>query len=365
MPLEFYPPTTNLLNSLAFKNQFSVKIWTTRNNKGRKVYKNKVLNAISRTSFPNRNNHKLVRFCKYLLFNIKTFLGLLIFNPSIVMYYETYSAGPVYWYLKYFGSKKKLFIHYHEYFNQEWYDSGMAIVKLYYHYEKNFLLQKAEWVSQTNLDRLKMFASDHPEISQDILKMMPNYPPKSWFKDIKKVKSKSQSVIKSVYVGALSLKDTFIKEYCDWIVTQNGKVHFHIYAYNLHDDTKAYLESLKSEYIVFYPKGVEYIEMPNLLSNYDIGLILYRAQTDNYRYNAPNKLFEYLVCGLDVWLPEVMEGCKPYLNAESRPLVQAIDFTNLKLGLIEAHQKSLTLPYRNIPYHCETELQPLITLLKR
>ena len=320
LPLEFYPPAVNLLNAFAEKELFNTKVWTTHNNKQRQVFKSPTVTSISRTIAPKKKDNKGFRLLKYLLFNFKTFMGLLFFNPEVILYYESYSAGPVYWYLKYFGNNKRLFIHCHEYFDAQWYAKGMSLVKLYHTYEKNYLYPKAAWISQTNTDRIQMFASDHPKLPSGILKVVPNYPPQDWLRHTNLIKPDGHTVIKTVYVGSLSLKDTFIKEYCDWVLKQNGKVYFHIYAYNLHDDTIAYLKSLNSDYIVFYTKGVEYNKMPALLADYDIGLILYKAHTKNYKYNAPNKLFEYLVCGLKVFYPDVMLGIKPYLTENIIPL---------------------------------------------
>ena len=320
LPLEFYPPAVNLLNAFAEKELFNTKVWTTHNNKQRQVFKSPTLTSISRTIAPKKSDYKGFRLLKYLLFNFKTFMGLLFFNPEVILYYESYSAGPVYWYLKYFGNNKRLFIHCHEYFDAQWYAKGMSLVKLYHSYEKNYLYPKATWISQTNKDRIQMFASDHPNLPSGILKVTPNYPPKDWLRRTSLKKPDGHTVIKTVYVGSLSLKDTFIKEYCDWVLKQNGKVYFHIYAYNLHDDTIDYLKSLNTDYIVFYTKGVEYNKMPALLADYDIGLILYKAHTKNYKYNAPNKLFEYLVCGLKVFYPDVMLGIKPYLTENIIPL---------------------------------------------
>ena len=320
LPLEFYPPAVNLLNAFAEKELFNTKVWTTHNNKQRQVFKSPTLTSISRTIAPKKSDYKGFRLLKYLLFNFKTFMGLLFFNPEVILYYESYSAGPVYWYLKYFGNNKRLFIHCHEYFDAQWYAKGMSLVKLYHTYEKNYLYPKAAWISQTNTDRIQMFASDHPKLPSGILKVVPNYPPQDWLRHTNLIKPDGHTVIKTVYVGSLSLKDTFIKEYCDWVLKQKGKVYFHIYAYNLHDDTILYLKSLNTDYIVFYTKGVEYNKMPALLADYDIGLILYKAHTKNYKYNAPNKLFEYLVCGLKVFYPDVMLGIKPYLTENIIPL---------------------------------------------
>ena len=58
---------------------------------------------------------------------------------------------------------------------------------------------------------------------------------------------------------------------------------------------------------------------------YDIGLILYKATTDNYRYNASNKLFEYLALNLSVMYSDKMLGIKPYEGGR----VQAFDFSQL------------------------------------
>ena len=355
LPLEFYPPAVNLLNALAEKELFNTKVWTTHNNKQRQVFKSPTLTSISRTIAPKKSDYKGFRLLKYLLFNFKTFMGLLFFNPEVILYYESYSAGPVYWYLKYFGNNKRLFIHCHEYFDAQWYAKGMSLVKLYHTYEKNYLYPKAAWISQTNTDRIQMFASDHPKLPSGILKVVPNYPPQDWLRHTNLIKPDGHTVIKTVYVGSLSLKDTFIKEYCDWVLKQNGKVCFHVYAYNLDDDTIEYLSSLNTDYIVFYTKGVEYNKMPALLADYDIGLILYKAHTKNYKHNAPNKLFEYLACKLLVLYPDVMSGMALYqsdnvirLNFEQIPSFNEIKkyFSN-KTDLKSS-------------YNAKTALQPLI-----
>ena len=319
MPLEYYPPVTNFLNVIV-KHAFFVKVWTTHNTKKRITYHNEKLKTINRSPFPEKSDNVLKRLFKYFCFNISCFIGLVKYKPEAIVYYESYSVYPVFLYMKFFGKVTKLYIHYHEYEDQENYKNGMKLVKYYHKLEKEFLYKKATWISQTNKDRIQMFASDHPKLPSGILKVVPNYPPKDWLRHTNLKKPDGYTVIKTVYVGSLSLKDTFIKEYCDWVLKQNGKVYFHIYAYNLHDDTMDYLKSLNTDYIVFYTKGVEYNKMPTLLADYDIGLILYKAHTKNYKYNAPNKLFEYLVCGLKVFYPDVMLGIKPYITENIIPL---------------------------------------------
>jgi hypothetical protein len=357
MPLEYYPPVTNFLNVIS-KHAFFVKVWTTHNTKKRLTYHNEKLKTINRVPFPKQSDKVLKRLFKYFCFNVSCFIELVKYKPEAIMYYESYSVYPVFLYMIFFGKATNLYIHYHEYEDQENYRNGMKLVKYYHKLEKKFLYQKATWISQTNKDRINMFALDHPKLPSGILKVIPNYPPKDWLRDTNLKKPDGHTVIKTVYVGSLSLKDTFIKEYCDWIAAQNGKVHFHIYAYNLHDDTKAYLESLNSDYIVFYPKGVEYNQLPGLLSNYDIGLILYKAMTNNYKFNAPNKLFEYLVCGLQIFYPHLMLGIAPYqsdsviaLNFDDLP-----HFEVLKIYVIGKTNST-------IAYTSESAFAPLIAKL--
>jgi len=354
MPLEYYPPVTNFLNVMV-KHAFFVKVWTTHNTKKRITYHNEKLKTINRSPFPEKSDNVLERIFKYFYFNISCFIGLVKYKPKAILYYESYSVYPVFLYMKFFGKATKLYIHYHEYEDRESYKNGMKLVKYYNELEKKFLYGRASWISQTNKERLHMFASDHPKLPSEVLKIMPNYPPKIWSSQVNGKSKASKDIIRTVYVGSLSLKDTFIREYCDWVLKQNGKVCFHVYAYNLDDDTIEYLSSLNTDYIVFYTKGVEYNKMPALLADYDIGLILYKAHTKNYKHNAPNKLFEYLACKLLVLYPDVMSGMALYqsdnvirLNFEQIPSFNEIKkyFSN-KTDLKSS-------------YNAKTALQPLI-----
>jgi hypothetical protein len=318
MPLEFYPPSVNALEVLSNEKNISVKVWTTHNNKERKPYENKLFKIV-RAPFPNTKDPRLIRLLKYITFNITSFFGLIFYNPDKVLYYESYSVWPVYWYLKLFGKKKDLFIHYHEYSPPEWYQHNMAVVRHYYRLEKTYLYPKAKWISHTNKDRIAFFLKDHPDVGKDQMYMLPNYPPLKWQKEIALDKVKSK-VLKAVYIGSLSIRTTYIKEFCDWVAAQNGTIIFDIYAFNLDTETHEYLTNLKTPYIHYFKEGIEYDAIPRVLSTYDIGLILYRAFSTNYKFNAPNKLFEYLACGLQVWYSEQMLGIKPYNSERVKPL---------------------------------------------
>ena len=359
MPLEYYPPVTNFLNVMV-KHAFFVKVWTTHNTKKRITYHNEKLKNINRSPFPEKSDNVLKRVFKYFYFNISCFIGLVKYKPKAILYYESYSVYPVFLYMKFFGKATKLYIHYHEYEDRESYKNGMKLVKYYHELEKKFLYKRASWISQTNKERLHMFASDHPKLPSEVLKIMPNYPPKIWSSQVNGKSKASKDIIRTVYVGSLSLKDTFIREYCDWVLNQKGKVCFHIYAYNLDDDTIDYLTNLNTDYIVLYAKGVEYDKIPALLADYDIGLILYKAHTKNYEYNAPNKLFEYQACGLKVLYPDVMLGISHYDSSN----VISVNFnTTHSLEPVIIKLSNAGLP--NVQCFAEDAIQELLIELEK
>jgi len=359
MPLEFYPPVTNFLNVVVQSKNLEIRVWTSHNNKKREVYNNSSIFSISRTKFPALSDNKIVRLFKYGLSNVRCLLGLIICNPDKILYYESFSAWPVYWYLKVFNKHAELFIHYHEYSSIEWYRKGMRLVYEYNKLENKLLYKKASWISQTNEDRIKLFLKDNPTLESAKMRSLPNYPPSSWSKFLNDDKPKNK-VLKTVYIGSLSLESTYIKEYCEWVLLQNGGVLFDIYAYNLHEDTVIYLADLNSDYIKFYKKGVNYNTIPKLLVKYDVGLILYKALTDNYKFNAPNKLFEYLACGLQVWYSDKMLGIKPYVTSQ----VLSVDFESVEMfSLLDTINTNSSVAKTNA-FTAEGALQPLLKQLE-
>ncbi len=64
--------------------------------------------------------------------------------------------------------------------------------------------------------------------------------------------------------------------------------------------------------LVRWKGPADYGDLPKILQEYQVGLIMYKGADDNTSYSAPNKLFEYLVCGLDVWYPLELKGTYEY-----------------------------------------------------
>lgn len=362
-PLEFFPPITNLLDYLYAKTtEFKVLVFTTHNNKKRKVYQQKNI-KIRRHFYSLVTDNVLIRILKYGYFNSSTLLQLIVNKPHVIIYYETISSWPVYMYSKYFNNKCKIFIHFHEYASLEWYSKYMKLVKYYHKLEVNYLYSKAIWISQTNSYRLKMYLNDNPKINPKKLKVLPNYPPKNW--KIENVSpSRKSEVINIIYIGSLSFEGTYIHEFCNWINSQQNVV-FDVYSYNIHEDVKLFLNRINSENINFYEKGIDYQDIPDLLKKYDIGVILHKAYNENYKYNATNKLFEYLICDLDVWFPNEMLGCQEYSNSNTWPRVIGLDFNNLKRFKAELDFDRANLNYKPKHFYSEDAFEELYNSLSR
>ncbi len=369
LPLEYYPPITNLVDTInsEHSDKFnSLKIYSTNNIKRRKTYQllapttNGAL-IIKRSPFPKETDNSIIRILKYIHFNLSTLINLLIYKPNSLLYFESYSAWPTYIYTKYFNRKCKLFIHYHEYASKDWYNSTMKQVKYFHKIEKKWLYPHAQWISQTNADRLQFFHHDHPYLKEGQLKIMPNYPSTKWSEQ-HKINNTIANVIplKIVYVGSLSLKNTYIKELCEWVAQQNGKILFDIYSYNIDKNTSLFLESLESEFISYYKDGIEYNDIPKVLTKYDIGIILYKAYSDNVINCVSNKFYEYYACGLDIWFSKTMKSTYQHINPETYPRVIPIDFTRLKYFNWQKAANKNGLQKNEETFYCEDVYEKLV-----
>lgn len=356
MPLEYYPPVTNFLNFVGKKEILKTRVWTCHNIKSRKPFVKKNI-KVSRTAFPDVKEPIVFRFCKYWVFNFNTLCGLIFCKPTILLYYESYSAWPVYIFLRFFNRKCKLFIHYHEYSSPDWYRKGMRLVKRYHKLEKKYLFHRASWISQTNKNRLDLFQKDNQYLEKTKFRILANYPPKDWYN--KPNRNNENEFTKFIYVGSLSLKNTYIAEFCEWVKGQKGKATFDIFSYNLDNETLKYLNSLQSKWINFHSSGIEYYDLPSILKEFQIGLILYKANTINHKYNETNKLFEYTACGLDVWFPDVMEGTLPHICRDARPRVVDINFEKLNSYILLELYNTSSFSSKKNNFTCEAEFDKI------
>lgn len=331
-PLELYPPVQNLLQFLESKPEgFKLVVYSNSGDNQLRLFSSGLSKIrIVRIGKTYNGMKALNRYYNYLLFNIRCLFSLIRLKPDKVFYYETISSFPAFLYKRFFNSKAEVLIHYHEYTSPTEYKSGMKLVTFFHGFEK-WLYPKAGWVSHTNEYRMQHFISDLKPFEIANPHILSNYPSKSWYA---KPKEGIEFPVKIVYVGAFSLDTMFAKEFAECVNQQNGKIIWDIYSLNMTQEATNYFTAFASSYINIKP-GVNYHELPSLLKGYDVGVILYNGHIPNYVYNAPNKLFEYMACGLDVWFPDVMTGCMQYITKNSFPKVLAIDFTQMQNFNIE------------------------------
>lgn len=328
-PVEYYPPVTNLMNCFAANAGLRIVAYTSHNVRQRPPYTNAGC-QLKRYKFPVPGQSRLIRLWRYIYFPLAVFWQLLWQRPQAILYFEPQSALPVVLYT-FIARRCRILIHHHEYHDpHQFFRPGMRLVRIYHWLESKLIFKRAEWISQTNRNRTELFHRDFPELAPSRLKELPNLPPQHWFETRNLAWSGASARLKLVYVGSLSKENTFISEIVDWIQSDAAKnSSLDIYSYNHSADVAQLFAKCSCERINFHSRGVSYEDLPNVLSNYHVGLILYKATTTNYVFNASNKLFEYLALGLDVWFPKQMLGVKPYARTDQAPRVVELDFDNL------------------------------------
>jgi hypothetical protein len=298
------------------------------------------------------------RYLNYLFFYIGAFLNIMLKKPVRLMYFETLSSFPVYLYKKIFSARTPVFIHYHEYTSPAEYETGMRLANFFHHREK-WLYDKAVWISHTNDFRMKQFLKDIYPIRTINDQILPNYPPLSWYTV---PTTKVAAPVRFVYAGALSIETMYTKEFANWIINQNGRATWDIYSLNITWDAQCFFKELNSEWIRFRG-GIDYTCLPQVLKEYNIGIILYNGHIPNYIYNAPNKMFEYMACGLDVWFPDIMTGSLQYINKEEYPKVLGIDYNAMHLINLDEVVNRDGLLVSADGFYCENVLPPLVNKL--
>lgn len=351
--LEYYPPVCNLMDYLSdyHSQEFDrIVCYSTDNTKNRVPYakENIVVHRFKETS---PKEFFLKKILKIIYFNLGTLIRLILQAPDVILYYEPISLWPVYIYKRFVRKKVNVCAHFHEYLSPEWYASSSGVIRYYHSLENKYLFEKCSWISHTNENRLKLFLKDHPHITEDNQFILPNYPPRSWVRDRSKQPRSTDYSVKFVYVGSFSLDSTYILEFCKWI-SQHKQYSFDIYGYNFYQNAVDAIQSLGAENIFLHDKGIEYQKQPDVLGAYDIGLILYNGRNKNYVYNAPNKLFEYLACGLEVWFSDKMKEPFNYMHNEGYPTIKPVDFLNME-GDSMIDLSTINRETKDSPYFCE------------
>lgn len=360
-PLEFYPPIQNLL-SVMKNSEMNKDILVISTTQTKLDSYNLNSESITISRINTYSSNRLNRLLRHFHFYILSLYKLIRYRPGTVLYFESISAFPAIVY-KLFFKKKRLLVHYHEYTTKEEYNNGMLLVK-WNHFLECRYYSKFSWISHTNPDRLKLFLKDIKIDYPLKIEVMPNYPTENWinmsisfFSEMEANKSKP---VRLVYIGALSFEDTYIKEICKYVLKNKDKYRLDIYAFTVSIDVRNYLNELNT-HVISFNGSVNYKDIPKLLSQYQIGLILYKGNVPNFIFNAPNKLFEYLNNGLDLWFPEEMKGCAEFISMES-PKVIPVNFNAIDTSLIDYKYTVKKLPQKK--YSTENAVNNLIKHLE-
>jgi len=362
-PVEKYPPAFNFTRVLAATGIQKVEIHLITTDPGNGKQKIQIPDVhIHRVAKWQSGMSRTTRMKLYVRFVVFALLRLLKEKPSALLYYETGSAGAPYFYNIWLNPSCRLFIHYHEYTSPEEYASGM-IFHRWLHRLENSLYKKANWVSHTNKDRMKLFDQDLGVDTPKHTYILPNHPPAAWTSSIVKTDDQiTADRIGFVYVGALSIETMYVKQMADYIAARPAECFWDIYSDNHTTEAVEFLEKKRATNISF--KGaVNYDALPGTLSNYQVGLVLYNGHIPNYIYNVPNKFYEYYVCGLDVWFPKEMVSCLGLVTRDTFPKVIPINFEKLDDVSFHKETERRNFKYHKQEYACEKTYLPLVRLL--
>lgn len=329
-PIELYPPCLNLIEFFEKEKPNHISaIFTTQNNYGLEA--TNIHPKIIRPIHILKKDPRIVKLIKMLWYNVKTIYNLFIIKPTDIIIYETPSSFAGLFYSCMTKKPINLYVHYHEYTSPDQYKKAMAVDKIFHHIETKFLYKKAKWVSHTNSFRMNFFLQDI-KWGQNTAKfhIMPNYPSEEWVTKKSLINDKIDvgTPLKIVFVGSLSTQNMYTKEFFSWVSSQNGHVVFDFYAFNIKNDVFELLKEMNCPYIHF--KGhAPYKNLADILAMYDVGIIMYKDVSLNVTYSAPNKLFEYLACGLDVWCSDNLIASREFERTDCYPKVYMINFNDL------------------------------------
>lgn len=347
LPIDYYPPAFNLVK-VAVEKGVDVTVVTTCPQIGFKVDMNKKVKVITPIK-ERRGGNSVIYLLKQIYFVLYALSVLIRLHPDVILYYETSSALAPYLYHKLCNRKTKICAHYHEYTPlNDFKLPGMRFQRLAQLIEKRWLLKCCSWISHTNKYRMSFFRKDYPFLTDAQCHVLPNYPPNSWKVD---VKQHSLHTIRCVLIGSLSIKNTYLKEFCQWVTAQKGKVTADFYSFNFCFDIIDYFTSLDPSLFTLHAKGIPYHKIPFILSQYDVGLLLYKPYSLNVIYCETNKFYEYLSCGLDVWYPDTMTFLDEVASSKFAQRTQSFNVKTGKYPHIENAKRTVD----NQDYHlfCE------------
>jgi hypothetical protein len=367
-PLEQYPPAMNMIDFFSNKNEFKLKVFSTKP----ALFRNLQLYSpngsacvdILRPISQHKNKYK--RYFGYLVFHLVCLFRIIVFRPNTIMYIDSLSSWPALFYKKMINKKVKMIVHYHEYTTPEDYRNIMLLNFKMHEMEKK-MYPTFQWVSHTNQERMKFFRNDilMQDVKYDhLFHIMPNYPNPNWISNENNKPEIEGGKIKLVYVGSLGMKNMYLKELFEWVDSKNGKYSLDIYAHNIEDETRLILNDLKHKDIHFLG-GCDYHQLSSILPLYDIGVVIYKPFSTNTIHAVSNKVFEYLAFGLDVWFSSDMTHTVEYIRSDCYPKIIPINYNNLADFDDDSAINREGLSFVPSPYHYEGIYQELLIQILR
>lgn len=329
--LEKYPPAMNfILDVLSRRSEYRITVFTSLNSS---PYNNQIYNGVKIFRLGSVSQKPVIRYASYILYNVLGTIILILQRPATIVVYETLSILPAFVFSKIF-KKSKIHIHYHEYISNPEKEAASAYMKFLFRFEKELL--KSITCSQTNEDRKALFLIDNPNIESRNVSVYPNLPPEQWWSDFGQYKSSYKGgIIKLVHVGVLDCETMYLEEILTWVKANSETLILTLYSHQYSEKTKELIDQFVSPNI-FLKGSINYYELPKELVKYDLGLLIYKGHIPNYVFSIPNKIYEYLNCGL-----QVMATDKLITTAKlGLPQIQLVDFFSLNIDLVKAKLKT-------------------------
>lgn len=164
------------------------------------------------------------------------------------------------------------------------------------------VIKQFDWVSQVTPKRAELFSRRFKVQCRNLF----NYPSASFASNIPERAVNDK--LKIVYVGSCNPVSIQVS-----ILSMLSKLYgVELSVLPTNSEGLDYIAGLDGVQIL---RRVPYSELPNLLGQFDVGLVLYNGHSDNMRYGVPNKLIEYLRCGLHVVYHSALESVTDFVRA--------------------------------------------------
>jgi hypothetical protein len=340
--IEKFPPVLNFIfDALEENPKQKIIVFTTKNTTSYKIpdFPNTIIYR-----FGTISSNPVKRYASYVWFNLMSTVVLLMHRVDKITVFETLSIYPL-WLSSNFFKSMKGHIHFHEYISEKERSESSAYLKVLFKLEDQLL--KKFPCSQTNEDRKQLFLSDKPFLKSEMVEIRPNMPPKFWWKNYGQFKKNNfTGKVRFVFVGACDNRTMYVKEVLDWVHANQDLLELTIISQQLDKQTKD-LIALYDTKAIKVMEPIDYYDLPKELVKYDIGIVLYKGHTPNVVYSVPNKVFEYLSCGLQVIVDQKLRTTIK-LGIEQ---IQIVDFKSLDIEILNRFLKKNIIKKSNNSQH--------------